>query len=368
VLSGQLIVTSDGRLVHQTAGLEHLLRMLAGERGDYTRYVAASESLPAPVLELLRQITGAADGTSNTPPRMRISTAFGVLTLEAKWLMPAGTLPADAARDPKSCLIAVTIALHEHPIAHAARVLRESGATPTQTKVGIQLALGKPKSVIADELGVQLSSVMATTKKLYQNLDVHNSVELGTRIWLDQSKTRRANICGALDKPPCCAGPPLGGYTRIARIDCRETASSAPPVQGEPLVLLVWLHGNAGGTDWGGRAFEDRVLPRAQARERDDRGHAGAARDHSHGCSRLGLIAPDATMTEAYSEYSGTGALFRERLCSSWMIHRPWHLYGALCFAPWASVGRCTGRGALTWKALTGNWRHRSIPAGFWTR
>jgi hypothetical protein len=188
VLSGQLIVTSDGRLVHQTAGLEHLLRMLAGERGDYTRYVAASESLPAPVLELLRQITGAADGTSSTPPRMRISTAFGVLTLEAKWLVPAGTLPADAARDPKSCLISVTIALHEHPIAHAARVLRESGATPTQTKVGIHLALGKPKPVIADELGIQLSSVMATTKRLYQTLDVHNSAELGTKIWLDQKQ------------------------------------------------------------------------------------------------------------------------------------------------------------------------------------
>jgi len=104
--------------------------MLAGERGDYTRYVAASESLPAPVLELLRQITGAADGTSSTPPRMRISIAFGVLTLEAKWLVPAGTLPADAARDPKSCLISVTIDLHEHAIARAARVLRESGATP----------------------------------------------------------------------------------------------------------------------------------------------------------------------------------------------------------------------------------------------
>jgi DNA-binding NarL/FixJ family response regulator len=80
----------------------------------------------------------------------------------------------------------VTIELHEHAIAHAARVLRESGATPTQTKVGIQLALGKPKPVIADELEIQLSSVMATTKKLYQTLDIHNSAELATRIWLGQ--------------------------------------------------------------------------------------------------------------------------------------------------------------------------------------
>ena len=146
------------------------------------------DRLPAPILKLLRRIAGAANSTSNTPPRMQIPTAYGILTLEAKWLLPAGTLPEDAARDPKACLISMTIELCEHPIAHAARVLRESGATPAQAKVGIHLALGKPKPVIADELGIQLSSVMATTKKLYQNLDVHNSAELGTRIWLDQKQ------------------------------------------------------------------------------------------------------------------------------------------------------------------------------------
>jgi DNA-binding NarL/FixJ family response regulator len=80
----------------------------------------------------------------------------------------------------------MTIALHEHAIAHAARVLRESGATPTQTKVGIQLALGKTKPVIADELGVQLAAVESLTKKLYKNLNIHNSAELGTKIWLGQ--------------------------------------------------------------------------------------------------------------------------------------------------------------------------------------
>jgi DNA-binding CsgD family transcriptional regulator len=157
-----------------------------GEPGNYTRYMPARESLPSPIMKLIRQITGAANGTSNAPPRMRISTAYGVLTLEAKWLVPARTLPADAARDPKACLISVTIELHEHPIAHAARVLRESGATPAQTKVGIHLALGKPKPLIADELGIQLSSVADLTRRLYQTLGVHNSAELGTKIWLDQ--------------------------------------------------------------------------------------------------------------------------------------------------------------------------------------
>ncbi|MGC2350564.1 MAG: hypothetical protein WA553_12075 [Methylocella sp.] len=188
VLSGQLIVNSDARLVHHTSGLEHLLIILMGEPVNYTRYVPVRDRLPPPVLKLLQLITGATNGTPNTPPRLRISTAYGVLTLEAKWLVPAGTLAEDAARDPKSCLISVTIDLHEHPIAHAARVLRESGATPTQTKVGIQLALGKPKPVIADELGIQISSVADHTKMLYQTLRVHNSAELGTKIWLGQKQ------------------------------------------------------------------------------------------------------------------------------------------------------------------------------------
>jgi DNA-binding CsgD family transcriptional regulator len=186
VLSGQVVLTSDGRVVYQTSGVEVLLRILTGEPSNYTRYVPVSDSLPASVLKILRQITGAANGTSNTPPRMQVSTVYGVLTLEAKWLVPAGTLPADAARDPKSCLIAVTIELREHAIAHAARVLRESGATPAQTKVGIQLALGKTRPEIAVELGLQRSSIADHSKKLYQALDVHNSTELGTKIWLNQ--------------------------------------------------------------------------------------------------------------------------------------------------------------------------------------
>jgi DNA-binding CsgD family transcriptional regulator len=188
VLSGQLILSADAKLVFQTPGIEFLLHVITGEPANYTRNVPTRDKLPAPVLRLLRRITGAANGTSNAPPRMQVSTAYGVLTLEAKWLVPAGAVPEDAARDPKSCLIAVTIELHEHPIAHAARVLRESGATPAQVKVGIQLALGKTKPVIADQLGIAISSVVDVTKRLYLNLDVHNPAELSTKIWLGQKQ------------------------------------------------------------------------------------------------------------------------------------------------------------------------------------
>jgi DNA-binding CsgD family transcriptional regulator len=182
VLSGETILTPDAKIVFQTPGLEFLLRrVLEDLPGNYTRHVPASDWLPAPILKLLQRIVCAANGTSNAPPRMRVSNAYGVVTLEAKWLVPKGVIPADVAKDPKSCLISVSIELREHTIAHAARVLQESGPTPSQMKIGIQLALGKNKPAIAEELGVQLSTVADLTRKLYQTLDVHNSTELGAR-------------------------------------------------------------------------------------------------------------------------------------------------------------------------------------------
>src|SRR5262249_6864572 len=107
----------------------------------------------------------------------------------AKWLAPKCAIPADVARDPKSCLIAVTIELREHPVAHAARILRERGATSTQIKVGIRLAMGKAKPLIAEELGIKPSSVADQTKRLYQTLDIHNSTELATKIWLGERRS-----------------------------------------------------------------------------------------------------------------------------------------------------------------------------------
>jgi DNA-binding CsgD family transcriptional regulator len=186
VLSGQVILTADAKIVFQTPGIEQRLGILLGEPGNFTRRTG-SEAHPADHRRRERNLQRAAAHADFD--RLWRSA------LEAKWLMPMGTLPADAARDPKSCLIAVTIDLHEHPIAHAARVLRESGATPTQTKVGIQLALGKAKPAIADELGIQLCTVADLTRRLYQTLDVHNSAELATKIWLDQRQVEaRQNL------------------------------------------------------------------------------------------------------------------------------------------------------------------------------
>jgi hypothetical protein len=196
VRRGHFIATADARLLHQTAGVEFLLRILSGGPAVSMRNVPmpARDELPAPIRKLLQHIIGAANGMSNAPPRQQISTAYGIVTIEAQWLLPAGTLPEDVARDPKSCLISVSIELREHAIAHAARLLRESGATPAQTKVGIQLALGKTKPMIAQELGVKFLSVDDHTKKLYQTLDVHNAVELAKTVWTGQKPQRVQQI------------------------------------------------------------------------------------------------------------------------------------------------------------------------------
>ena len=59
VLSGQVILAPDARIVFQTSGLEFLLRILTGEPLVFTRWSATHNRLPAPILKLLRQITGA---------------------------------------------------------------------------------------------------------------------------------------------------------------------------------------------------------------------------------------------------------------------------------------------------------------------
>jgi DNA-binding CsgD family transcriptional regulator len=195
MLRGQMIVTADEKAVFQSSEAELLLAWMDHRTIEARCRNSGRCQLPAPVLKFLRELIGAANGSSATPPRMEIVTRFGLITLEAKWLMPADSLPGDVAKDPKSCLISVTIELREHALAHAARVLRESGATPAQMKVGIHLASGKSKPEIAETLGVAPSSVASLAKKLYQMLDIHNSTEFAAKVWLGRKQgTARQNF------------------------------------------------------------------------------------------------------------------------------------------------------------------------------
>jgi hypothetical protein len=193
VLRGQLIVTAGGDVVHQTRTAAHLLATLVGGG-------QLGPALPAPIKKIVERIVGAPDGSLHEPPPTQVSSRCGVHTVDAKWLIPAGISPAAVAKDPKGRLIAVSIELHEHPIAQAARILRMSGATPAQVSAGIKLALGKTKPQIAQELRIRESSVADLTRKLYQTLDVHNSAELGTRIWLGRNPGQRSGTDAGTDQ------------------------------------------------------------------------------------------------------------------------------------------------------------------------
>jgi DNA-binding CsgD family transcriptional regulator len=197
VLSGQMIFTAEEKILFQTANVEQLLLVLAGEPGDFTRHVLPRDRLAAPILRLLQCLKGAAHGESRAPPCARVSTPYGVVALEAQWLMPSGAHPADVAKDSRGCLIVVTIELRELAPAHAARVLRESGLTPAQLKVGIGLALGKSRPAVAEELDLAPSTVADLTRKLYQTLDVHSAAELSAKVWRAEQKpvfTERQHI------------------------------------------------------------------------------------------------------------------------------------------------------------------------------
>lgn len=98
VLSGQVILTSDAKVIHQSSSLKHLLIILAGDRVNLLRHAPARDRLPAPVLTLFKRITGAANGSLGEPPRMQLSTPFGIVTLDAKWLTPPRIQKAVSSR------------------------------------------------------------------------------------------------------------------------------------------------------------------------------------------------------------------------------------------------------------------------------
>jgi hypothetical protein len=84
VMAGEIILAAEGKVI-----IEPLLKILTGEPMDYTRHAPARDGLPTHVLKVLGRIINAASGIAGAPPRMQISTHYGIVTLEATWLMPA---------------------------------------------------------------------------------------------------------------------------------------------------------------------------------------------------------------------------------------------------------------------------------------
>jgi DNA-binding CsgD family transcriptional regulator len=182
-----VVFDASGQVLFRTAGATQLFMMLTGVLEHIERNHGRSDiETPAIVHRVVRDLVGATSGDGSIPPRARVKTAWGTIALEAVWLAPTGASAADIVANRDGAQIAVNLELREHAIVHAARVLRLSGASPAQVRIGVLLAAGKSKPAIAHELGVKPSSVTDATRKLYGRLDVRNAAELGMRLWTSE--------------------------------------------------------------------------------------------------------------------------------------------------------------------------------------
>jgi DNA-binding CsgD family transcriptional regulator len=184
---GTVVLDASGQVLFRTGGAAQLFMMLSGAMEQIRRNHGRSYiETPAIVHRVVRDLVGATLGDGGVPPRARVKTAWGTIALEAVWLAPAGVSAADIVANRDGAQIAVNLELREHAIVHAARVLRLSGASPAQVRIGVLLAAGKSKPAIAQELGVKPSTVTDATRKLYGRLDVRNAAELGMRLWTSE--------------------------------------------------------------------------------------------------------------------------------------------------------------------------------------
>lgn len=208
-LRGFVIVDGRGRLLARSAGTDDLLLVCARIGGEPASAGLSKEArMPRVVMDVVHQLQlheasaasanphgGRQSGRSDrrrkspagsghgqpadpagsvvtSPPRRALTTAWGLLCIEAASL--AGS------DDP---VIGVHLELHEPAAAYAARMLREQGVSPVQMQVGVMLAIGWTKPQIARVLGVKPSSVIDAARKLYDRIGVRSAPELAALLW-----------------------------------------------------------------------------------------------------------------------------------------------------------------------------------------
>lgn len=188
-----MVASGAGKILFRSAGSEQLLMMLNGtfcNLGQHSGNYAPET--PTMVRQVIRELVCAATGHSASPPSASMATPWGLICVEAVWLTPSGASARDIIANHDAMQIAVNIELREHALPYIARVLRHSGVTPGQVRIGVLLATGMTKPAIARELGIKSSSVMDATRKIYERLEVRNAAELGMKFLTARPRTTGA--------------------------------------------------------------------------------------------------------------------------------------------------------------------------------
>ena len=189
-----MVVTSAaGKVLFQSAESEQLFMMLNGTSLEIGKHSGTGKpETPTAVRRVVHDLVSAATGLAGSPPKASVETAWGLICVEAVWLARPGTTARDIIADHGTVQILVNIELREHALPYVARILRNSGASPGQVRIGVLLATGMTKPAIAQELRIKPSSVMDATRKIYERLDVRNGAELGMRFLTTQPNGRQA--------------------------------------------------------------------------------------------------------------------------------------------------------------------------------
>ena len=177
-----VIASAAGTILFRSAESEQLFMMLNGVSEKLGKHSGAYHSeTPITVRKVIRDLVTAATGHGTSPPSANVATHWGLISVEAVWLTPTGASARDMVANHDAMQVAVTIELRQHALPYIARVLRNSGVTPRQVRVGVLLATGMTKPAIAQELGIKPSSVMDATRKIYERLEVRNAAQLGMK-------------------------------------------------------------------------------------------------------------------------------------------------------------------------------------------
>ncbi len=188
---GTLLASAAGQVLFRSDACPQLFMMLNGTLSEIGKHLGSDKvETPTAVLRVIRELVRAASGHTASPPRLEVMTVWGLIVVEAVWLAEFGVTAADVVANQDAFQISVSLELREHALPYAARVLRSSGASPGQVRIGVLLATGMTKPAIAQELGIKSSSVMDATRKIYERLEVRNAAELGMRLWT--SPTRKS--------------------------------------------------------------------------------------------------------------------------------------------------------------------------------
>ena len=172
--SGLIVADVTGKPIYFSNDGLHLLHLVTRPRETVDTVFAPSNVLPAPLLQLCRNLVQVFSGDPfAASPSFYHRNIWGGFTFRAQWL---------EGSDNASGLIGITVS-HQEPL--QVRMMRNIQHLPLsrrQSEVCLLMANGTSNEAIAEQLGISKHTAIAHGRWIYNKLDVHNRAELVSKL------------------------------------------------------------------------------------------------------------------------------------------------------------------------------------------